>query len=104
MKHTIRNRGPLYTFNKAVWQAIYVILKPSYTWLATRQHRRLHFLEALKTKKIVVVRNEEDYYCSPEIERILQKYPNIRYRELPGPHDDYYTNHQPYIDLILKEL
>lgn len=104
LKYTTANHGPGYTLNKTLWQAIYVILKPTYTWLAIRQHRRLHFLDRLNNKKIIVVRNKEDYYCSPEIETILQKYPSLHYVELPGPHDDYYTNPKPYVDLILKEL
>ncbi|MBI2589393.1 hypothetical protein HYW35_04310 [Candidatus Saccharibacteria bacterium] len=104
IKHTTALRGLFYTLSKIIWQVIYIVLKPSYSWLAIRQHRHLHFLDRLKNKKILLVRNKDDYYCSREIEKVLQKYPNVHYQELPGPHDDYYTNPKPYIDLIFQEL
>jgi len=52
----------------------------------------------------VLIRNQEDFLCSPEIEQAVKDYKNVRYLELPGGHDDFMTNPQPYIDLILKEL
>ena len=63
-----------------------------------------YFLELIKNKKVVLIRNQEDFLCSPEIEQAVKDYKNVRYLELPGGHDDFMTNPQPYIDLILKEL
>ena len=102
--HRLRNEGILFTINKLLFEIIYVIIKPSYTFIALKHHRYLHFLELIKNKKVVLIRNEEDYFCSPEIEKAVKDYKNIRYLELPGGHDDFMTNPRPYVDLILKEL
>lgn len=102
--HRLRNEGLLFTINKLLFEIIYIILKPSYTFIALKHHRYLHFLELIKNKPVVLIRNAEDYFCSPEIEKAVKDYKNVRYVELPGGHDDFMTNPGPYVDLILKEL
>ena len=99
-----KNEGYVYVIHKLMWEIIYVIVKPSYTFIALKHHRYLHFLELIKNKKVILIRNQEDYFCSPEIEKAVKDYKNVRYLELPGGHDDFMTNPEPYIDLILKEL
>ncbi len=103
-KQRINDQGILFTINKFIWEAIYVIIKPSYSFIALKNHRYLHFLDLLDGKNVILVRNEEDYFCSPEIKEVIKKYPNVHYEELPGGHDDFMTNPTPYIDLLLKEL
>ncbi len=103
-KLRVRDRGLLFTINKFIWEIIYVLIKPSYTFIAMKNHRYLHFLDLLENKKVILVRNEEDFFCSPEIKEAVKKYRNVRYVQLPGGHDDFMTNPGPYIDLILKEL
>lgn len=99
-----REHGKRYVFLKTLWEGVYIVTRPRYTVLAIKHHRKLDFLEHLEDKKVVLVRNENDYFCSPGIESAVKKYPNVRYIQLPGAHDDYYTNPKPYIDLLLKEL
>lgn len=100
----IKDRGLVFTLNRFIWEIIYVIIKPSYTFIALKNHRHLHFLDLLENKKVILIRNEDDYFCSPEIEEAIKEYENVRYVSLPGGHDDFMTNPQPYIDLLLKEL
>ena len=102
-RHRIKNEGVIFTINKFIWEIIYVIIKPSYTFVALKHHRYLHFLDLLENKKIILIRNEEDYFCSPEIEKAIKDYRNVRYISLPGGHDDFMTNPDPYVDLLLKE-
>ncbi|MBI2592163.1 hypothetical protein HYW36_01670 [Candidatus Saccharibacteria bacterium] len=102
--HQLRNEGVLFTINKLLFEIIYVIIKPSYSFIALKHHRYLHCLDLLENKEVILIRNEEDYFCSPEIKDRLKKYSNVRYIELPGGHDDFMTNPKPYIDLLLKEL
>ncbi|MDO8591433.1 MAG: hypothetical protein Q7R60_00710 [bacterium] len=104
IKLRVRDRGILFTVNKFIWEVIYVVIKPGYMFVAVKNHRYLHFLDLLKDKKAILVRNEEDYFCSPEIEEAIKEYKNVRYVSLPGGHDDFMTNPQPYIDLIRKAL
>ena len=103
-RHRLRNEGLLFTINKLLFEIIYVIIKPSYTFIALKHHRYLHFLELIKNKRVILIRNEEDFLCSPEIEQAVKNYENVCYVELPGGHDDFMTNPGPYVDLILKEL
>lgn len=103
-KHRLADRGLLFTINKLIFEIIYVLIRPSYTLIALKNHRYLHFLDLLEAKKVILVRNEEDYFCSPEIEREIKKYKNVRYLQLPGGHDDFMTNPKPYIELIQKHL
>lgn len=103
-RQRINDQGILFTINKFLFEIIYVITKPGYTFVTLKNHRHLHFLDLLDDKNVILIRNEEDYFCSPEIKEALKKYSNVRYEELPGGHDDFMTNPQPYVDLILKEL
>lgn len=98
------NRGWKFLVIKSFWHVIYVFAKPSYTINGFKHHDNLEFLRELSEKKVVVIRNEQDEFCSPDIQVALASYPNISYVTLPGIHDDYYYNPQPYIDLLPKEL
>lgn len=100
----IKQRGLIASINKHIWEIIYIVIKPSYTFIALKNHRNLHFLDLLENKEVILIRNEEDYFCSPEIKEAVKKYKNARYVQLPGGHDDFMTNPTPYIDLVLKEL
>jgi hypothetical protein len=84
------------------WGVVYIISKPRYTQLAFQHHGQLNFLQNLKSKHVGIIHNEQDYLCSPDIEVPIVSYPNIKFIRLPGGHDDYYTNPQPYIDLLPK--
>ncbi len=103
-RHIIKHHGISYTIKKFIWAIIYILLKPSLTIAALINHRRLDFLEELKDRKVIMVRNEEDHTCSPDIETAVKKLAHVHYLKMPGHHDDYYTNPQPYIDLLLKQL
>jgi hypothetical protein len=92
------------TIIKSFWSIIYIFAKPNYTIDGFKNHDNLVFLQALGEKKVVVIRNDQDEFCSPDIQVALAGYKNISYLALPGIHDDYYYNPQPYIDLLPKEL
>jgi len=89
---------------KTVWEVIYVLAKPGYTKLALKNNKELTFMSSLADKKVTLIRNEQDNFCSPDIQVALASYPSVNYVTVPGLHDDYYYNPQPYIDLLPKEL
>ena len=68
-------------------------------WLGILNNNKLSFLEH-GDRKVILVRNREDRYTTPDIKEIAKKYPNIKFVELPGLHEDYYENPKPYIDLL----
>jgi len=103
--HTlVKKYGWKYLLLKIFWGTIYVVSRPRYTEMAFKNAGQLDFLGKLKDKKVLIIRNQQDYICSPEIHIPLATYPHVFYRTIPGEHDDYYTNPQPYIDLIPKNI
>jgi hypothetical protein len=99
-----KQQGWFYILKKLGWETIYIFVHPTVIFVALSNHRSLGFLEALKDKHVILIRNKNDRFCSPEIDGVIRAYKNIKFVELPGQHDDYYTNPKPYIDLLLKEL
>lgn len=89
---------------KTFWETVYVIAKPSYTTTALKHNGSLAFLDNHRHKPTYVVRNDADYFCSPDIQVAMNGYPNVTYVRLPGEHDDYYVNPQPYIALLPKAI
>ena len=87
-----------------LWEIYYVFAKPAYTYSVLRNQSHLGFIEKLSGAQMILVRNTDDEFCSPEIKEIVGRYKNIKYIEIPGYHSDYYTNPQPYIDLIKNAL
>lgn len=96
--------GWKYVAKKMLWGLFYVAVKPRYSALAFKKSDSLGFLEELKEKNVLVIRNRQDKICSADIKVALAAYPDIYYYELPGQHDDYYYNPQPYIDLLPTTL
>lgn len=69
-------------------------------WRSLRQT----FLKASIANKTILIRNKDDAFCNQEIEKYLQDFPDIKYIELPGLHEDIWRYPKVYIDLLLKEL
>ncbi len=103
--HSIRQAGGWQAWlAKSWWEFYYVIAKPSYTTTALKHNGSLAFLDNHRHRPTYVVRNDGDYLCSPDIQVAMNGYPNVTYVRLPGGHDDYYINPQPYIALLPKTI
>lgn len=96
--------GKKYVVKKILWGIAYAIMKPQYLDLALKNADKLDFLDELKEKNVLVIRNKHDPICSADLKVALAAYTDFYYWEMPGEHDDYYTNPQPYIDLLPTEL
>jgi len=96
--------GKKYTAKKILWGFVYLIARPRYTALAVKNADKLDFLDRLKEKNVLVIRNKNDPISSADLKIAMAAYPDFYYWELPGEHDDYYTNPKPYIDLLPAEL
>lgn len=96
--------GKKYVVKKILWGIAYALMKPQYLALATRNADKLDFLNQLKEKNVLVIRNKQDLICSADMKVAMAAYPDFYYWELPGEHDDYYTNPKSYIDLLPSEL
>lgn len=96
--------GKKYVAKKILWGLVYLIVRPQYTALAIKKADTLDFLDQLKEKNVLVIRNKQDPISSADLKIAIAAYPDFYYWELPGEHDDYYTNPKPYIDLLPTEL
>ena len=103
-KYLIKRFKFLRFFRNKLWEIFYIFAKPSYSWSVLKNQSHLDFLEQQSDKQMILVRNLDDEFCSPQIKKVVGAYKNVRYVEIPGYHSDYYTNPKPYIDLLLKEL
>lgn len=103
-KRVLSEHGPRYFLKKVFWQIYYFFARPTLLPTAFKNHKQLDFLDTLSRSKVIVIRNSMDMYSSPDIGEELRRFKNIKFVELEGGHDSYYTDHSPYIDLILKEL
>lgn len=102
---SLKNRfGRKYIVQKILWGAFYILARPRDTLLALNSSGQLDFLNDLQDKNVLIIRNQQDQLCSADIKVALAAYPDIYYYELPGQHDDYYYNPQPYIDLLPTTL
>lgn len=74
-------------------------------WYGIMNNNRLDRLIQLIEKsgrKTIIIRNHGDPFTSPKIKQAL-RHKNLKYVELPGVHDDFVTNPEPYINLIQSE-
>ncbi len=86
---------------KMFWHIWYAIKSPKTVMLMYKNWRYKElWIEKLNRSPatITVVRNKDDAFCSPAIKQSLGG--SITYFELPGGHDDLWTNPKPYLELL----
>jgi hypothetical protein len=113
LRHTRRSKryhvailGWRYYIWKKLLEVYYFFRRHNYMWLGILNNNQLGHLQKLikqPGRKTIIVRNSEDPYCSPGIKNDI-KGQGVKFIELPGVHDDYVSNPNPYIDLLLNEL
>lgn len=96
--------GYRYASMKLLWQVVYGLAHPEMAFAALKNHDRLNFFSKLEEKKVIVIHNQNDVYSSSGLRAVLKNKANLKYIDVPGLHDDYYTNPRLYVDLIIKEL
>ena len=99
-----RTRGIKFVIAKYFWGSVYGLSKINNAVLSVKSAGGLDFLDRAKGKNIWVIRNSEDVLCSPDIQLPLSGYKQAHLVNLPGKHDDFLTNSQPYIGLLPKQI
>lgn len=86
---------------KTIWNLVYLLLhlprNITLCFKAVRQNR----IGVSVPGKAVLVRNQEDPFCRPEIAKHTIYLEHI-HESLPGSHDDCWSNPDPYVELIRK--
>jgi hypothetical protein len=96
-----RNVGFLWWCNKTLHNMWYMLKYPKDTVFVATKHKPEN-LPKPKKHKVLMIRNQQDYFCHPKINKILDKTKGYSFAELPGGHDDCWSGKQAYIDLIMK--
>lgn len=99
----IRDHGLIPMLRNRLWNIFYIVTAPLRTLKVWRSLKQVLF-ELLIHKKILIVRNNSDCFCTPDIAQITQSHKNIEVAALPGLHEDCWFNPKPYVDLLLKHL
>lgn len=99
----IRDFGLLPLLRNRGWNIFYILSAPVRSIRVWRSLKQVLF-EVLVHKKILIVRNSDDCFCTPRLAELVKDYKNIEVAKLPGLHEDCWFNPKPYVDLLLKEL
>lgn len=102
----LRKFGFRFYLWKKILEFYYFFRRHTYMWLGILHNNRLGHLNMLihqPDRQTLIIRNREDPFNSPELKNKISG-SNLEYIQLPGVHDDYVTNPQPYIDLLKREL
>ena len=83
---------------------LYIFTKPSVTYKSLVNRWKKTLPVVTSRRKILLVRNAVDPFTYPDLQNILPITAGYDFVELPGGHDDCWSNPKPYIDLLLKEL
>jgi hypothetical protein len=105
-KNQISNYGWRFYFWTKILEFYYFFTRNKYMWLGIIHNNKLDHINKLISKhgrKTLIIRNREDSYTSSQVLKEIN-HRQVTLIELPGIHDDYYTNPKPYIDLLLREL
>lgn len=92
-----------YWLKKNFWNFLYIwrdLLRAGTMSLRVWRH---NFNEVLTENPIVIIRNQNDSWCSPNIGDYLDKSKKYSFHSLPGEHDDCWYNPTPYVQII-KQL
>lgn len=108
LAHTQRSKryhvdkfGWKFYISKKLLEIYYFFTRHKYMWLGIANNNKLgKIFKVAEGRQVIIIRNSEDTYSAPDLEKALRGHKNIRFVSLPGVHDDYPTNPEPYIALL----
>jgi hypothetical protein len=89
--------------NKTLHNYWYMLKYPKDTISVKTKHKIINLPDPRK-HKVILIRNKDDRFCHPNINKILDKVKEYKYVALPAGHDDCWSGKQAYIDLIKDEF
>lgn len=95
-----RNKKLPRWFLKTFWNLLYGTCYMPATIMISWSARKHNFYKALRQDQIVLIRNEHDAFCTPDIEQLPVAPDRFRYFHLPGQHDDCWENPEPYVQVL----
>jgi hypothetical protein len=103
LKNSIKDMGFFWWANKTLHNYWYMLKYPKDTISVKTKHKIINLPDPRK-HKVILIRNKDDRFCHPNINKILDKVKEYKYVALPAGHDDCWSGKQAYIDLIKEEF
>ena len=104
---TAWQRGKLgFWAHKLAWNYLYIAANFLRVYHITRFASRQNFHEALRGKRVAIIRNDDDAWFSPDAQRSMPPSETFSYYQLPGQHEDCWVfpeEHAALIDKIVRE-
>jgi len=89
-----------YWLAKNLWGAYYAVRDAARTQRIIRHAKHYDLEQIIKGHAVLLVRNIDDAWLTPNLDQLKAINPNIIIKEMPGEHDDWFYNPQPYVDLL----
>jgi hypothetical protein len=99
--NTRKDMGLVWWINKTAHNLWYMVKYPRDTIFVATKHKPQNLPDPAK-HKVLLIRNRQDSFCHPKINKILEKTKRYKFINLPAGHDDCWSGKQAYIDLIMK--
>ncbi len=100
-----KNRGDYLWFaNKIAHNLWYILTRPHAMYRFIKNYRQLKLPKASQKQQVILIRNSDDRFCTPEVAQILPQAKGYKFLELPGLHDDCWIEPEPYIKIIRNAL
>jgi hypothetical protein len=101
--NTKKDMGTTWWLNKTLHNIWYMLKYPRDTLMVATKHR-VENLPDPKAHKVILIRNQEDSFCHPKINKIFDKSEGYEFISLPAGHDDCWSGKQAYVDIIKDGL
>jgi hypothetical protein len=98
LKNHSRGTNFFWWVNKLAHNFFYIFAHPAATYFALTKMKPKNLPEH---PKVILIRNMNDTFCHPNIQKLLPKTRSYKFAELPGDHEDCWLHPEPYIKLIL---
>ncbi|HEX5448031.1 MAG TPA: hypothetical protein VFW90_02405 [Candidatus Saccharimonadales bacterium] len=101
-RYHVKEFGWPFYLKKELLGLYYFFRRHKYMWLGVLNNNRLERIEKLVDspgRKTIIIRNADDSFTSPDYQKAIKR-SGIKFVDLPGVHDHFAMNPEPYIDLI----
>jgi hypothetical protein len=86
--------------NKNAWGLYYAVRDMKRTIRIAKHVKDYYLPGVIRDKQAVIVRNEQDAWCTPDLEPLKNDNSKLKIIEVPGEHDDLFFNPKRYAELL----
>jgi hypothetical protein len=98
-KNTRKDMGLSWWLDKTIHNCWYMLKYPRDTLFVATKHKTENLPDPHK-HEVILVRNDDDRFCHPDITKILELAKNYKFVQMPSGHDDCWSGKNSYVELI----